>query len=262
MEKAIVFRTVVRIRSDYIVDDVEYGFRFYVVDSSLVGQPEEMSSASHHKIKVTLTYELLINWRLDEVSEQDLVKVLFHFARRCVEEKVKNGTLRDYEELHLSMAEHPENRCPLDISRIPDPVGFVSRIDIDDQVELQKEMPVGHPNIIVLRERMDDALARDDYAGVLHASASIFETMAKDVVGIPTVQNQSLKSFFDRYRKDSALPNEILDYILATYERRSVTPLAGHGSTRTPDICKEEAIALAEMTKAFVKIEYNLRRRS
>ena len=63
--------------------------------------------------------------------------------------------------------------------------------------------------------RMDSDLSRGDYAGVLHCSASIFETMAKDIVGIPTVQNQTLKSFFDRYRKDSALPQEILDYIIS-----------------------------------------------
>jgi hypothetical protein len=105
---------------------------------------------------------------------------------------------------------------------------------------------------------MDDALDKEDYPGVLHASASIFETMAKDVVAIPSVQNQTLKSFFDRYRKDSSLPSEVLDYILSIYDLRSTTPLAGHGSTQAPDVNKEAAIALSEMTKAFVRIEYKL----
>jgi len=114
------------------------------------------------------------------------------------------------------------------------------------------------PNIRVVARRMDDALKQDDYAGVLHASAVIFETMAKDIVGISTVQNQTLKSFFERYRKDSLLPNEILDYILNVYDSRSTEPLAGHGSTKTPEITKETAIVLSEMTKAFVKIEYTL----
>jgi hypothetical protein len=67
-----------------------------------------------------------------------------------------------------------------------------------------------------------------------------------------------LKSFFDRYRKDSNLPKEILDYILGLYDLRNTTPLAGHGSTQTPAINREAAISLAEMTKAFVKIEYRL----
>ncbi|MCK5242501.1 hypothetical protein KAR34_08620 [bacterium] len=115
-----------------------------------------------------------------------------------------------------------------------------------------------HPNIRVLIKRMDDALKSDDYSAVLHASASIFETMAKDIVGIATVQNQTLKSFFGRYRKDSGLPNEILNFIIGTYENRNSIPLAGHGSTQTPNILKKEAVVLREMTVAFVKIEYTL----
>lgn len=115
-----------------------------------------------------------------------------------------------------------------------------------------------HPNIRLLVNRMDDALQREDYAGVLHSSASIFETMAKDVVGLPTVQNQTLKSFFDRYRKDSGLPDELLNYIISIYDARNTTPLAGHGSTQLPTISKETAIVLCEMTIAFVRIEYTL----
>ncbi len=116
----------------------------------------------------------------------------------------------------------------------------------------------GHPNIRVLIRRMDDALQRTDVAGVILTSASIFETLAKDIVGIASIQDQTLKSFFARYRRDSSLPDEILDYVLRIYDARSTTPLAGHGSTQTPEISKEQAIVLSEMTKAFVKIEYRL----
>lgn len=118
-----------------------------------------------------------------------------------------------------------------------------------------------HPNIEILTNRMNDALKRGDYPGVLHASASIFETLAKDIVGIPTVQNKTLKMFFDRYRNDSTLPNEILDYILAVYVSRNITPLAGHGSTEIPTVSRKTATTLCEMTKAFVNIEYRLRGR-
>ncbi len=124
--------------------------------------------------------------------------------------------------------------------------------------KVESESPPEHPNIRVVASRMDDALKRDDYAGVLHASAVIFETMAKDIVGISTVQNKTLKSFFDRYRKDSLVPGEILDFILNVYDSRSTEPLAGHGSTKEPEISKETAIVLSEMTKAFVRIEYTL----
>ena len=117
-----------------------------------------------------------------------------------------------------------------------------------------------HPNISVLLNRMDDAITRDDFPGVLHASASVFETMAKDIVGIPSVQGQTLKGFFDRYRKDSRLPKDILDYVLNVYDLRNTTPLAGHGSAQTPPpINRQDAISLAEITKAFVRIEYSMR---
>jgi len=116
-----------------------------------------------------------------------------------------------------------------------------------------------HPNIATLLQRMDDALKRKDYGGVLHSSASIFETLAKEVVGIPSVQNQTLKSFFERYRKDSSLPTEVLNYILSVYDSRSSIPLAGHGHTAIPKISHEIAVTLSEITKAFVSIEYKLK---
>jgi hypothetical protein len=126
--------------------------------------------------------------------------------------------------------------------------------------ELEDKDPVAeHGNIRLLVHRMVSAFEAEDYAAVLHASASIFETLAKDIVGIPTVQDKTLKSFFDRYRNDSSLPDAFLDYILETYESRNVTPLAGHGSTAIPTITKEQSIILIEMTKAFVRSEYKLR---
>jgi nucleoside phosphorylase len=133
VHKTIVFHTVVRLRADYPIDNTEYGFYFDVVDASLVGEPEERASAAKHKIKVGITYELLINWRLVDTSEDDLVKVLFHYARKYVGQKIKDGTLTDYEELLLSTKEHREGQCPLDTSRIPDPVGFTADIEVDQQ---------------------------------------------------------------------------------------------------------------------------------
>lgn len=123
----------------------------------------------------------------------------------------------------------------------------------------EKEETATHPNIRLLVHRMDSALEDDDYPAVLHASASIFETLAKDIVGISTVQDKPFKSFFDRYRKESFLPDAILNYILDTYESRNIMPLAGHGSTQTPKIAKEQAVILVEMTKALVRSEYKLR---
>lgn len=119
--------------------------------------------------------------------------------------------------------------------------------------------PQQHHNIDILISRMEDALKRKDYAEVLHTSASVFETLAKDVVAVSTVENQTLKSFFERYRKDSQLPPPILDYILSIYNERNQMPLAGHGSLREPTISEQEAILIRQFTIAIVNSEYELR---
>ncbi len=125
--------------------------------------------------------------------------------------------------------------------------------------ELQEEIHEDeHPNVRILIDRMETALEAKDYAAVLHASASVFETIAKQVVGITAVQDQTLKSFFERYAKDSNLPKELQDRVIATYEARNKTPLAGHGSLKTPNITRQDAITLSELTKAIVRIEYRL----
>lgn len=126
----------------------------------------------------------------------------------------------------------------------------------NDSVKRKPGVP--HSNITILFDRMDSALERRDYSEVLHASASVFETLAKDVVGI-SVQNQTLGKLFKKYRKYSSLPNEVLDYILEIYKKRNMTPLAGHGSTKLPDVSEDTAIIICELTRAFVQIEYALR---
>ncbi|MCF6132738.1 hypothetical protein [Flavobacterium wongokense] len=119
-----------------------------------------------------------------------------------------------------------------------------------------------HQNIRLLVERMDNDLERSDFSQVLHSSASIFETMAKEVIGAEGVQDQTLGGFFEKYRNESKLPSGILDYILEIYKKRNTEPLAGHGSLKIPTITNEEAIVLSQMTKAFVKIESKLQRQS
>jgi hypothetical protein len=127
-----------------------------------------------------------------------------------------------------------------------------------EQLEEDEPFQNEHPNIRLLVKRMATSLDHEDYPAVLHASATIFETLAKDVVAIPGVQNQTLGSFFARYQKDSQLPSELQGKILEVYEARNKTPLAGHGSTQTPSITPQEAVTLTELTKAFVRIEYAL----
>jgi hypothetical protein len=130
----------------------------------------------------------------------------------------------------------------------------VLAVESIEEVDLNSD----HPNVRRLVARMDRALADKDFAGVLHTSASIFETLAKDVMESPNVNNQTLASFFDGYRKKSLLPEPVLDYMLLVYKERNIVPLAGHGSLTAPSISAEEAVTLSELTKTIVRIERKL----
>jgi N-acetylglucosamine kinase-like BadF-type ATPase len=113
-----------------------------------------------------------------------------------------------------------------------------------------------HPNIARLYKRMDRAYEDQDYAAVLHASASIFETVVKLKFRNQNVETQTLGGLFDGYRRRSELPAQILDFIRETYKRRNTEPLSGHGATRPPSINRNEAKALKEFTKVIVRLEY------
>lgn len=203
----------------------------------------------------------LTKWRLAgafdvSVVSDDMLKAAFQIAEEYIGEQLRVGLLEDGEMPPLTMtAENSTESCPYKLTNIHYPTKTTFTVEIADQDNNLNSLNI-HPNIQVLLNRMENELSRDDYSGVLHASASVFETMAKDITGIPAVQNQTLKGFFERYRQDSSLPDEILDYILDVYESRNTSPLAGHGSTQQPNISKRNAIVLSEITKALVKIEY------
>jgi hypothetical protein len=246
----------------FFTDNFECQVKFSVIDSALIGTPRERESI--HYIKVIMTDILLDYWRIPGAIEpaitEEMIKVALQSLEDYLVEELKKGHLLEGKLPDLFMAtDNSPKTCPYKLANIQYPNKTVFTVDVEDQLPTQN-IPFLHPNIPLLIERMDDALKRDDYPGVLHACANIFETLAKDIVAIPGVQNQTLKSFFERYRKNSTLPNEILDYILSIYDLRSTTPLAGHGSTLTPSISREQAVSLSEMTKAFVNIEYKLRK--
>jgi hypothetical protein len=138
------------------------------------------------------------------------------------------------------------SHAPVEIQVVP--------VDSIDEVDLKTD----HPNVRRLVTRMDAALKGHDFSGVLHASASIFETLAKDVMKNPNVNDQTLASFFEGYKKKSLLPEPILDYMLNVYQQRNSQPLAGHGSLTEPNINPENAVALCELTKTIVRIERKL----
>ena len=145
-------------------------------------------------------------------------------------------------------------------------IGGQDRVKVSVEIISEDAIPEAdlsndHANVRKLAARMDAALAAQDYAAVLHASASIFETLAKDVMQNPLVSDKPLGGFFSAYKMKSRLPEPILDYMLAVYKNRNTQPLAGHGSLSPPKINAKEAVVLCEMTKSIVRMERNLAER-
>lgn len=100
-------------------------FRVSVVDSSLVGHPREKSSTDFYEIRVAMTWELRVNWKLEHSgAEMDVVKVLFEHCREHVAERLAQSLPLEHE-LLLTMENSPDH-CPYDIARIADPANPVS----------------------------------------------------------------------------------------------------------------------------------------
>jgi hypothetical protein len=182
-------------------------------------------------------------------STPQLAEILADYLQKgMVQTKSVNEILSNYgcsfsfEEVESSHSE--ETRIKVKVT----PVESIDDVDLNND----------HPNVRRLVARMDKALADKDFAGVLHASASIFETLAKDVMKNPNVNNETLASFFDGYKKKSLLPAPVLDYMLLVYKERNTQPLAGHGSLTEPSISPEHAVTLCELTKTIVRIERKL----
>lgn len=178
----------------------------------------------------------------------ELAEILADYLQEeMLEIKAVNDLLRDAN-CGFVFRKHEAGEDRISIS-----VKIMSVSEIAD-ADLSRE----HPNIRVLVHRMDRALTDADYPAVLHSAASVFETLAKDVISNPKIQDKTLASFFDAYRKESKLPDALLDYVQQVYRDRNTKPLAGHGSVRPPRISQREAVVLAELTKAIVRSERRL----
>ncbi len=122
-------------------DITGWSFPFNMVDSSLVGTPEEQSRTYPHYVQVSATLELVLRWGfylatfdgMDEQSKNDLMKVLFEHGKRYVIKKLRDtGELATIEKLDLNTST-PEARDRFDPSRIKDPVGVTLVVDVGAQ---------------------------------------------------------------------------------------------------------------------------------
>jgi hypothetical protein len=120
MQRRVTFDLLGKNRLDWATDNFECWFGVSMVDTRFVGQPREHSETDFHRMKVGITWELRVNWKLDSDSaEMDVVKVLFERAREHVIEGLQKGLPLENEIL-LTTQNSPDY-CPYDLSLIANP---------------------------------------------------------------------------------------------------------------------------------------------
>jgi TIR domain-containing protein len=113
---------------------VEYFFSYSLVDKIYLDEPEEDFETKHYYIKVAISDYVLFNWKLEH--NEDLVKILFEYGKRYIEDKINKHSLKQKEELTILTNNSPD-RCPFNPKRIAEPEGYTNDIEILDK---QKNM--------------------------------------------------------------------------------------------------------------------------
>jgi len=154
MGKVITFDSPHEVQS--LRDAIEFSYPFLLVESDLVGKPEELSQSTKHELKVGVSGSLAACWNL---PRHLLERVLFEYGNRYLRQKLRDGALSDTEELFLHTG-NSENTCPYDPHRIGVVQG--ARIEIEDA----KEKLMENLSFLQLASRIIDT--RDNINALFH----------------------------------------------------------------------------------------------
>jgi hypothetical protein len=95
---------------------------------------------NEHRIKITLTHFALIGWGfVDNLTTDKLIKITFPFAVRFISERIKDGTLKEFEEI-IIRREDNFFPYPFDISKIDKIEGYEiefsgEKVDIGKRIQ-------------------------------------------------------------------------------------------------------------------------------
>ncbi|MDK4272956.1 hypothetical protein QPX44_09060 [Corynebacterium pseudodiphtheriticum] len=159
---------------------------------------------------------------------------------------------REFLELDLANSLLSDGNCDVMLRRDTNNQISVDLIENEGAVELS---PNSNPNLRQLVDRMDRSIENEDYPNTLSASASVIETISKELLLDKKVSDQSFGSYAEAYAKRTGLPEPVTGWLREIYNWRNREPLAGHGHTAPPTISKNEAVVIAEFTKAFIRVE-------
>jgi len=122
---------------------------------------------------------------------------------------------------------------------------------LDEEIPLQDTKS---ENVLQLIDRMNRSLENADYPAVLHASASVFETLAKATLDNDKLKNKTFSKLYTKFRAKTKLSDFYTEKMFEIYKKRGSEPLSGHGHTEKSTLRIEEAIEIAEFTKMIVRI--------
>ena len=157
-------------------DATELIFPFRLIDSELIGSPEEKSRSTYHQISVVVTGSLVACW---DLTDDQRLRVMYEYAKRHVVEKIREGTLGEFEEIDLH-TRNVELPCPFDPDRIENPLNATVTVEIPEKKLMED------PSFLVLASSIIDA--RDNIN-------AIFNELNKDKL-ILVVEERDLLQFF------------------------------------------------------------------
>jgi hypothetical protein len=131
-------------------DGSEYHYRFSLVDTSLIGMPEENYYTSIHRIKVFISGTMEAVW-LARQANINFIKVCYEYAKRELIQKVKDGSIQDRQELEIMSTNYP-NECPFQSDRIEMDVGIFADFEGVERVMEDLSLIQLASNIIDLRD--------------------------------------------------------------------------------------------------------------
>ena len=107
-------------------DYEEFLFRFSLLDTPLIGTPEESALTNQVPVFAKISRTLQNTWKL---QLPDLAKVLFEYAKRHLMEQVSKGAPLDDVRVELSTSTAPAE-CPYDPTRISMDPGSNFEVDV------------------------------------------------------------------------------------------------------------------------------------
>jgi hypothetical protein len=148
------------------VDSRSFLFPFSVVDSELIGKPEEAANTSEHRLVVKITMTRLAAWQKEFTAEGDLEKVFFEIGRQAVAERVKEETL---EEKHVQIVTTDSHcsKLPFLVSRLIEPDGACYEVSVERKDRFQMSSPI---------QDSDGGTMRMSDSDILHQSKTFILT--------------------------------------------------------------------------------------